>query len=251
MTSCKSYMEYTSGTQELSYSFDNKKLKRFSNLELALEQPLDVEFLDLHTDAEIKLLDQHIAKFLNLKKLVLFCSVSNTYFPSNIYECSSIEFLVLSGFISVDKACFNGLKKLNRLVFLGIQYSGLQELPQEIFTMKTIEGMDFTLNLLKYVPAEIAQLKNLRTIDLTNNCLTEFPWSLIRNEKIEWIDVNNAEGIVDNSEAWIARGVCSNNITYFGRLGEFKTLKELSIFKLISQGEISDLNKKYPQIKIN
>lgn len=199
--SCKSYQEYTIGTNKLEYTFHSKKLKRYSNIFYALIDPLSVEFIDLNlyniTNKEevLYVLNENIYKFKNLKKLVITSSTDfNVSFPMNILKHQSIEFLVLQSWRGLGTEIFKGLPQLKNLIFLGLPNCQLNKLPLSICTIEKLQGLDIHANCIENVPDEIEQLKDLRTIDLSNNGLRGFPIELSYCKRLEYLDINNAEG---------------------------------------------------------
>jgi len=252
--SCKSYLEYTSGTKELNYSFPIEKTKRYANLEKALKSPDDVIFLDISSNSfsnpneGFKKLNESLPKFKNLKKLTLTCyGIENSNFPKNIFNCHHLEFLVISGFRQLNHNHLSQLSDLKNIVFLSLGNCNLKSIPDQVLQLKSLEGLDLGLNNIASIPAEIGQLKNLRTIDLTNNCLKTFPMNLAECTKLEWIDVNNAEG--SDKEALDRLGYCMNEIDNIQNLDKFNSLKELSLFQTMNADDINKLKVTYPHIK--
>lgn len=255
MYSCKSYLEYTEGTSELNYSF-NSKIKRYGNLEKALKKPESVIFLDINLSAEknlkmiLKTLNLNIEKFKSLKKLTILSNgIDLNYFPENIFNCKKLEFLVLQRFKNLKPSVINSISKLEHMVFLGLPASNIKKIPNSILTLKKLEGLDLSTNGISEIPKEISNLDNLKIIDLTNNCLTSFPSELSNCYKLEYLDVNNAEG--KDTEQLTKLGCCYNTMTNFDSLSEFKKLKSLSLFMVISNEERQKLKLKYPNIKID
>ena len=253
--SCKTYLEYTEGTSELNYSF-NSKIKRHGNIEKALKKAESVIFLDINLSTEknpkmvLKTLNSNIEKFKSLKKLTILSNgIDLDYFPENIFNCKKLEFLVLQRFKNLKPAVINSISKLENLVFLGLPASNIKEIPNSVLKLKQLEGLDLATNGISEIPKEISNLENIKTIDLTNNCLTSFPSELSSCNKLEHLDLNNAEG--KDTKQLIKLGCCYNKMTNFDSLSEFKKLKSLSLFMVISNEEKQRLKVHYPTINIH
>lgn len=253
--SCKSYMEYSMGTKELSYSFD-KRLKRFDDLEEALKNVDNVFYLDIDvsysdsSDRTLKKLNDQIHQFTNLKKLTISGKGGvHNFFPRNIFKQTSIEFLAISNFNKLQLSDLSEIRNLRELKFLALSYCCLTSLPPSLFSLNQLEGLDLTLNKLSDLPEEFVQLKNIRTVDLTNNCLKNIPESLLSCERLEWLDLNNAEGTEDN-ELDVMHN-CYNECHNIETISKFKSLRGLSLFKVFDKITIKELDAKHPSIKID
>lgn len=65
----------------------------------------------------------------------------------------------------------------------------------------------------------------------------------------KYLDANNAEG--KDTKQLIKLGCCYNKMTNFDSLSEFKKLKSLSLFMVISNEEKQRLKVHYPTINIH
>ena len=50
-----------------------------------------------------------------------------------------------------------------------LSYEDIDLIPDELFTLSTIQHLDLSINDIKYIPKDISKLKNLITIDLSSN----------------------------------------------------------------------------------
>lgn len=249
----KSYLEYTLGIKELNYSFD-ENIKRYSNLERALKTPLTVRFLDINLkktknpDETLKKLNKNIEQLVNLKKLTITSNRNEiNYFPENIFNCNSLEFLVFQEFKNFNPVYLDSLPKLNKLVFLALNASDIKTIPNSVLELNKLEGLDLTANGITTIPKEIKKLKSLKTLDLTNNCFSEFPSELKGCESLEILDLNNAEGMDADQLKFL--GCCHNTMSNFDSLSELKKIKTVSLFMVITNEEKKRLQKDYPNIE--
>lgn len=254
LTGCKSYLEYTHGTGDLSYSFNNKRLKRFSDLDKALEKPEEVIYLDwslsnIDTPSiALERLNQTLPKFTNLKKLVISGSEScRRNFPDQVFQQTQLEFLVIQFFPGLKPDDLLPLKNLTNLKFLSLQFCQLDYIPASVYGLPALEGLDMGGNNLSSIP-EIEGLNELITLDLTNNCFKEFPQNLSACKKLKYLDINNAEGV--NLQRLQAHGMCANIFHRLDGLDKFESLERISLFSVpVSSNHIEELQQKYPHIK--
>jgi len=242
-------MEYTVGTKELNYSFDNKNVKRYNSLKSALKVPANVIFLDIsitndkESEKRIQDINSNILKFPNLKKLTILGN-HNSILPQNILKISSLEFLAINSFNLDNAINFDSLKNLK---FISLGDCKLKELPESIINLTSLQGIDLTANEISYIPLNISKLFDLRTIDLTNNNFTEIPNPLKKCINLQYIDLINSEGTdIDKLKSY---NIGVNKIKTLTDLNEFKNLKGLYLTWAYS--DVESLKLKYPNIKFN
>ena len=250
LAGCKSYPEYTLGTEDLSYSF--KRAKRYSSIDKALQNPEDVVFLDLVAgsgNAIFQKFDESAHLFTNLKKLTLYGAHTNAYrVPRNIHKCKNLEFLAISGFRGLQRGAFEDLAKCDKLVFLALSACELEDIPSSVLQLRNLEGLDLTANLISSIPSSISSLSKLETIDLTNNSFLLFPNELAACKKLKYIDFNNAEGIVVKQLAALGIGV--NQLEEVDGLDHYPNLVQINLAQAVDPTHLANLKLRYPSIKI-
>lgn len=69
----------------------------------------------------------------------------------------------------------------------------LTEIPPQVFTLKELEVLSLSNNLIESVPDSITRLQNLTTLDLSFNGLTELPDSITRLRNLTTLNFGNNE----------------------------------------------------------
>ncbi len=240
-------MEYTVGTNDIDYSYDNNKVKRYSNLKKAIKDPKKVVFLDIwltndrESEALAQELESNIFRFSNLKKLTVYGN-HKSRLPENIFKITSLEFLAINSFNLDPNTKFDDLK---RIKFLSLGDCRLTKIPESILNLTTLQGIDLTANEITYIPERISNLTELRTIDLTNNNFLEIPTQLAKCHKLQYIDLINSEGT--NVDKLKSVNVGVNEVKVICDLNEFKSLKAL--YLTWAYPDIESLKLKYPNLK--
>ncbi len=161
-----------------AYSDNNKSSNKipecYTKITEALNQPLEVECLNLSNDEIIISVPQEIEKFENLKELTL-----HSYY--------------LIGNIDV-------ISKLKKLEILDLSYNGLTEFPKAILELKQLKILDIGVNDIKVIPNEISILKNLEILALSRNFINTIPSSIIELKKLHTIAIGGNNQILLNPE---------------------------------------------------
>lgn len=72
-----------------------------------------------------------------------------------------------------------------------LQSSKLEEIPVELFRLKSLRTIDFSNNKLKYLPKEFGQFLALKTLLLKNNQLSQLPDEFCCLRKLETLSLEN------------------------------------------------------------
>mgnify|MGYP001796531302 CR=1 FL=1 len=138
-------------------NFKKQKYLWYKNLKQALDNPLEVYYLDL-TNEGIEELPKEIATLKNLKTLNL------NYLPRK--DKNSYLYTVLQE----DEG-----ERVVTLFLVDDSKKPLRKLPQEIGQLTHLEKLLCAGNQLTVLPKEIGQLKKLKNLDCSNNQLTRIP----------------------------------------------------------------------------
>ena len=256
LSSCGSYGDYTIGSKDLGYSYAKPKI--YTDIYKALEAPEKVEYISLNynsskKDEQIRLLDQHAEKFVNLKKLSIYGMVSwekreSTYFPKNIIKCQKLEFLALGSYRNLSDDDLEIIAQLPNLIFLALGVCDLEQFPDQVCALKNLKGLDLTGNRIPTIPTSIKELPKLETVDLSNNSLSAFPSNLHLCPNLKYLELNNVEA---KSAAMAAQfGIGWNTLSTIDGLEHFKSLEQLILAGLLYKEDLAKLKTSYPNIKI-
>ena len=139
-----------------------KDLKVFTNLEIALEKPNEVEILDLGGQNFTEIPEQ-ISEFKNLRVLLL------GWRPKKDLDSSTHK---------LAKNIGGGYLHLDRKKGTVIDYNYIENLTPELLTLEKLEYLELDYNLIKSLPIELANLENLKQVSLYGN------WTIFKNHKI-------------------------------------------------------------------
>ncbi|MCB0463496.1 MAG: hypothetical protein KDC81_12390 [Flavobacteriaceae bacterium] len=151
-----------------------KDLKVFTELEIALEHPSEVEILDLGGQ-NLKEIPKKISEFKNLRVLLL------GWRPKKDLDSSTHK---------MAKNIGGGYLHLDRKKGTVLEYNYIENLTPELLTLQKLEYLELDYNLIKSLPKELANLKNLKQVSLYGN------WTIFKNHKI----VEDLELIMPNCE---------------------------------------------------
>lgn len=123
---------------------------------------------------------------------------------------------------------------MKNLQYLDISKNIIKELPDSIVVLKNLQILIVSSTKLERLPKNIGQLKNLKQLNVNQNNLTTLPYSIGELEKLEVADL------------W------SNNFDYFPEtLAQLKNLKLMDLRNiLITQNEQNKLQSWLPHTKI-
>jgi hypothetical protein len=125
--------------------------RKYTNLNEATRNPLDVGILVLHRD--------------QLKE-----------FPMEILGMSNLEKLILDG--NKLRSIPPEIAQLTNLKYLSVQYNEISILPPEIGLLSNLEELDLSYNQLRELPDQIGNLEHLRFLYIGKNSLTSLPSTL-------------------------------------------------------------------------
>ena len=166
----------------LSYSQTNeqwktenlKNLKVFNELKIALENPNEVEILNLRGQ-NLKEIPKQISELINLRVLLLGWKPKKELDSSTHKKAKNIG----GGYLHLDR---------KKGTFLDYNY--IENLTPEFLTLKKLEYLELDYNLIKTLPRELARIKSLKKVSLYGN------WAIYKNHKI----VEDMELIMPNCE---------------------------------------------------
>ncbi len=163
-----------SQTSERWKKGDLKDLKVFTDLEIALENPNDVEILDLGGQ-KLNEIPKRISEFKNLRVLLL------GWRPKKDLDSSTHK---------LAKNIGGGYLHLDRKKGTVLDYNYIENLTPELLTLEKLEYLELDYNLIKSLPKELANLENLMQVSLYGN------WTIFKNHKI----VEELELLMPNCE---------------------------------------------------
>ena len=129
---------------------------------------------------------------------------------------------------------------LERLLFNDIE---LNEIPKEIFQLKSLNELRIRFSNIKEIPAQIANLSNLETLDLEYNSITKIPESISKLNNLSTLDLSS-NSIVEipislfSCKSLDALYITHNNIKHIPE--EIKNLKNLH-FLMLNNNKITTL----------
>ncbi|RCS27156.1 hypothetical protein DUT90_08610 [Polaribacter sp. WD7] len=237
----------------------NKKL----NLETVFQQiqrPEKLEVLILDS-LDIKELPKNIQRFVNLKhlslnnnplldlektfELVKFLPISFlnlqhnnlTTITTQITKLSSLKAINLSHNQITSVETYQNLGKLSSLKSLWLNYSQLQNLPNEIGEISSLKNLYLEHNFLKDLPKTIKKLLKLNVFHVGHNNFDALPIQLIHMPKLILLHINNCKiKTISNDFATSKisiKGIVLNNNQLSSREQE-KWKKEFSAFFIAS-----------------
>ncbi len=154
----------------------------------ALKNVIDNEKLDL-SNLNIYDIPNEILHF-QLKELDLSHNWLREV-PEWIGKCKSLQVLNLRSAKNI-KMIPETIGELNRLKFLDLGYTKINEIPKSIGDLKNLEVLILNNNNLKEFPDSLNNLSNLRKLNLDENKLESLPdFSGLTSLKILYLDKNN------------------------------------------------------------
>lgn len=193
------YMDYTNfqaGVRiDLAHITPNRKSKKYTNLNNALDNSGSVEKLVLHRKS-IDSLPQTIGNLKNLKYLVLDGNNLKTL-PEEIGNLQDLQYLSVkfNKISSLPKSIGN----LTKLRELNLSHNKLTEIPESIGNLKNLRYLTIGKNNLHHLPYRLVDCQNLRELDIANSGnMLEIPMELGDLNSLEILKVDQTTRIPFN-----------------------------------------------------
>lgn len=192
----------------------------FYSLENALENPSKVKVLDLYytelgivdwdtyeystkPQEHLNLIMEQIGKFPNLEDCSIY-SESYEYLtedmmvyleeiPESWAELKNLKFFTISGIkcLETEGEChIKGLENLQSLEVFVWNNSNLKTIPQEVFTLKNLQGLGLGFNQIQSIPSELGEMKTIRAVNFQSNQIQEFPITFYNLPALQLIYLN-------------------------------------------------------------
>lgn len=120
---------------------------------------LNLSMCKIHT------LDPRLKSFRELKRLDLSSNYKLSEFSFNESDFSQLTYLLLAG------TTIKQLNPFKKLIFLDMNSCDLIHIPEAVFQMNSLEGIDLSSNHISVIPKSFALLTKLRIVQLQGNCL--------------------------------------------------------------------------------
>jgi hypothetical protein len=146
------------------------------------------------------------------------------YFINDFQEMERISVGSIKDPSSFHRINVANMKKLKYLIYAG---ESLEEIPEEIFGLVSLQYLNLQHNLLMSIPERICNLKSLWQLDITNNKIESIP-----------------ECLADLPNLWVLR-MEHNKIKRLPRKIELFYAKRISDFRFSFISDFHYLKKKY------
>lgn len=223
------------------------RLKDVKNVEISETLPFFTHFEEIHFD---NCQDLKFEKGIPLLKQMTWCKVLNINncrinVPDTISELDHLNSLDLGFNIVLNPNCLEKLKSLRHLniegtklaewkwlkslcelEYINVNNCALLNLPQEIYSIKTLTTIIAKQNKIKQIEEIINELVNLKLLDFSNNQLTSFPYFLaklpnlttllLRSNSIPEFDSSKVINVANtNSFSWVEFNLSRNGLSKF------------------------------------
>lgn len=147
----------------------------------------------LHTLCLNKNQLNHVPHCLADMKSLAWLSISNN--PDikelpNWFVQLPLRDVSLSGLTHIN---WQSLTTLKHISYLDMAACDLTQIPDVIFTLQALKGINLNYNFIQHIPQEIAQLTKLEYIYIGSNELTQIPTALLACKKLSsvYLEMNN------------------------------------------------------------
>jgi len=186
---------YSEATRGRTLDLRGKKKPEIHDILLKEEYPEEVTSINL-TDCKLGELPPRMSAFTNLRKLYLggnklndgatemicnfedldelyLCNNPITRLPPDMFKLRKLHTLYLR--YNKKLKDVNMISTLTGLRFLALRYCGISEVPEFIYSMKALVGLDLKRNKIANLSGGISNLANLSYLNIDDNPLPTLP----------------------------------------------------------------------------
>lgn len=106
--------------------------------------------------------------------------------PEDVFKYQNLSALILNNNPITSLA---GINKLSHLTDLEVGNARLQEVPNEVGELKSLQVLQLYRNQIESIPAGVGKLNELRSLNLSGNKINSFSEEINKLTKLEWLEL--------------------------------------------------------------